>query len=72
MITLENSLIDKLSKVKELPHKRKEIGSKLEDQEKAIPIISEEPKASKRRNANIQLLNPDDDQLMKNISISFR
>jgi len=27
---------------------------------------------NKRRNANLQLLNPDDDQLMKNISVSFK
>jgi len=27
---------------------------------------------NKRMNANIQLLNPDDDQFMKNISLSFK
>jgi hypothetical protein len=29
-------------------------------------------RTSRRRNANLQLLNPDDDELMRNISVSFR
>lgn len=31
-----------------------------------------EVKVNKRRNANFNLLDPDDDELMKNISVSFR
>jgi hypothetical protein len=37
-----------------------------------IPVVPNEERVSKRRNANYSLLDPDDDELMKNISVSFR
>jgi hypothetical protein len=50
------------------------MGSKCEEQQERInaPIIVNEERVNRRRNANFNLLNPDDDELMKNISISFR
>lgn len=37
-----------------------------------LPLVNTFERVSKRRNANMHLLDPDDDVLMKNISVSFR
>ena len=73
LIRLEKKLIDSLLKVRKLPIKKKAT-SKLEFQLLQTKIIQNHDKSNtnKRRNANMRLLNPDDDQFMKNISVSFK
>lgn len=75
LIAIETTLLEKYLKIRYLPNKRKataRITHKL-----ALPNFNNrkdhrEVTNSKRRYANMQLLDPDDDELMKNISIGYR
>ena len=78
LIAIEGNLVQKYIKMKELPmrrratHKHCKVSvSKLSDGEKEKDMHRIKT-TNKRRYANLNLLDPDDDQLMKNISVSFR
>jgi hypothetical protein len=74
LIQIEGCLVGKYLKSKELPSKRKSTAKSnfRFTNTKLNTMVEKEKATSKRRHAHLHLLDPDDEQLMKNISISFR